>query len=906
MAAELEQQSDIASAGTIHNLASSTSADVYKSASLIRQSTRAQRSFMQSTEAPQETHDEVAVIPALALGATQNPSTTMRPGTPKLAKHQTMTMTSLSRSTGRSDKARRAQEQHEQDMLEELDRMHEECATLHEDAKRHQDSYMRRELQWEATLERLKQQLTQLKGEGTHKAAEDTAEGQARQLNTIRELHKEVVAGIDEAMARHAQETDKVDLLTLKKLKGRVNVLEQHIVTDKAKQLTEDEIYEQRSAALREELDAMRAAATQFDRLHREAAAEVARLKEAQALEQGQAQLLLKQGAALKRENHLLKEDLAAAEAERWLEDLAAAEAELAGWYETMQRETNALKRIYQPEGHELLDGPSGACLGAEGHSPAREGLNSPQATGLVRKMSRNGDNINKTAARQLPQVALLRQKLASEQQRARTAEASLAAQHELRKLLQIAVQAVLRTRAQQQGQGSDSRAASRSNGAVLRTSISIPLRPSGQDLAPADSPFSRPTSASGSRISLSPAGLRAGLTSAPRPPPFPISASPQPPTGAQTDSAEANHMQRADTYQHASGSTQGGVYGDANDSARGSHLQGQQASLKGSKQRPQSAKASTQSPDLAKHISKRPQSATSHRQPPFWTGNMQPQQEEESHCQLADEGCLQQPHCKTGMSQQSVPHDGKTRRRPQSAGQCRLSADTQGSRLAQTPGDMSHEAHASSHLSPLRTVPEDMPAAMQAGIDRQTMSAEGRAGSLRAWRGMYSQAGTSEPAREAASVTQGTQVRQSSSRPSSAQRQKAGKGKKPSSLGQPAVLNQQQQLDRGDAVPIDLSRRIGTSTRGRSTLSEWPGPTADGFHVALTDQERHQVVEHLMAQQQFVSLLNSQACSMQQTPAWPDMLPSSISRPASPTQQLAFAMEQATQSGHPQVVTSL
>lgn len=69
----------------------------------------------------------------------------------------------------------------------------------------------------------------------------------------------------------------------------------------------EDEVYAQRSAALREELEAMRAAATQFDKLHREAAAEVARLKEAEGLEQGQAQLLLKQGAALKRENHLLK-----------------------------------------------------------------------------------------------------------------------------------------------------------------------------------------------------------------------------------------------------------------------------------------------------------------------------------------------------------------------------------------------------------------------------------------------------------------------------------------------------------------------------------------------------------------------------------------------------------------------
>ncbi|KAL0035491.1 hypothetical protein WJX77_008723 [Trebouxia sp. C0004] len=876
-AAELEQQSDIASAGTIHNLASSTSVDVYKSASLTRQSAKAQRSFMQSTEAPQETRDEVAVIPALALGATQNPGTTMRPGTPKLAKHQAMTMTSVSRSTGRSDKARRAQEQHEQDMLEELDRMHEECATLHEDAKRHQDSYMRREMQWEATLERLKQQLAQLKGDGSHKAAEDTAEGQARQLSTIRDLHKEVVAGIDEAMARHAQETDKVDLLTLKKLKGRVNVLEQQIVTDKAKQLTEDEIYKQRSAALREELDAMRAAATQFDRLHREAVAEVARLKEAQALEQGQAQLLLKQGAALKRENHLLKEDL------------AAAEAELAGWYETMQRETSALKSIYQTEGHDLLDSPSGAGPGAEGQSPAREGLNSPQATGLVRTMSQSGENAGRLAARQLPQeglgVALLRHKLASEQQRARTAEASLAAQHQMQELLQTAVQAV-QAGGQQQGQGSDSRAASRSNGAVLHTTVSISSRPSAQDLASGDSPFSRPSSASGSRISLSPAGLRAGLASAPRPPPFPISASPQPPTGSQTDSAEADHMHRADTHQHASGSAQGGVHMDGNDTAWGGYLQGQHTNLKGGNQRPQSAKASTQSSDLTKDTLQRPQSATSYRQPPFWTGNMQPQQEEESHCQPADEGCLQQPHPKSGMSQQSVPPDGTTRRRPPSAGQCRLSADTQGLRLAQTPGDLSHEARANSHLSPLRTVPEDMPAAMQAGTGRQSMSAEGRAGSLRAWRGMYSQAGTSEPAREAASATHGGRV---SSRPNCAQQQKAGKGKKPSGPQmQPAAINQQQQLARGDSVRTYVSRRTSTPTRsrGRSTLSERPGPTANGFIVDLTDQERHQVVEHLMGQQKFVSLLNSQVCSMQQMPAGPGTLPPSKSKPVPPIQQ--------------------
>ena len=44
-------------------------------------------------------------------------------------------------------------------------------------------------------------------------------------------------------------------------------------------------------------------------------------------------------------------------------------------------------------------------------------------------------------------QVALLREKLAKEQQRARAAEATLAAQHQMQELLQCAVQAVLLAR---------------------------------------------------------------------------------------------------------------------------------------------------------------------------------------------------------------------------------------------------------------------------------------------------------------------------------------------------------------------------------------------------------------------------------------------------------------------------
>lgn len=71
--------------------------------------------------------------------------------------------------------------------------------------------------------------------------------------------------------------------------------------------LKEDEAYQQKTQALREELDAMRAAATSFDQLHLAAAEEATKLKQAEALEQGQANILVKQVAALKRDNHMLK-----------------------------------------------------------------------------------------------------------------------------------------------------------------------------------------------------------------------------------------------------------------------------------------------------------------------------------------------------------------------------------------------------------------------------------------------------------------------------------------------------------------------------------------------------------------------------------------------------------------------
>ena len=98
-------------------------------------------------------------------------------------------------------------------------------------------------------------------------------------------------------------------------------------------------------------------------------------------------------------------------------EDLAAAEAELAGWYETMQRETHALKRIYQQTSAQdstqvALERRVSAASSAhpEGNSPTGprpQNADAPVPEWLTKgkcKMSDVG-KADKIAAQQLPQV---------------------------------------------------------------------------------------------------------------------------------------------------------------------------------------------------------------------------------------------------------------------------------------------------------------------------------------------------------------------------------------------------------------------------------------------------------------------------------------------------------------------
>ena len=369
----------------------------------------------------------------------------------------------------------------------------------------------------------------------------------------------------------------------------------------------------------------------------------------------------------------------------------------------------------------------------------------------------------------------------------------------------------------------------------MLHTSVSIPYRPQGLDRGPAETPtpFSRPSSAfSGARISLSPAGLRADLASVPRALAFAQAASShsslQHHSGAQTDSARPSTGHRPGQQTTDSEQSLAQV-------ASAQPPQNSQ-SFKGSRQRPHSAKTSTLEPHLARSRIQRPQSAKTHTvQPPFWTGRMQqtePAQASSAKNQM-DEGLMQQSQSDEG-SQQKPQSCAASSHRPQSEGHG-------ASRLSQAQKLVSPGAATGSPHSALRTVPEDFPTALQPGPFKQGSPAEGRAGSLRAWRGMHSQPCTSEAANETASLGQNSHVRHSSSRPLSAQQQHGKHRQTPESeahdqQADPAHM----QLDQENALPVRASLRSGTppKPRGRSTLTQWQAPN-QAAALDLTEQER-------------------------------------------------------------------
>lgn len=305
------------------------------------------------------------------------------------------------------------------------------------------------------------------------------------------------------------------------------------------------------------------------------------------------------------------------------------------------------------------------------------------------------------------------------------------------------------------------SQGSSRNGGASLHTSVSATYRGHPNSTQP------RPSSAAhASRISLSTGGVRATpagyLLHSPDPP---VSTSGQAgtPVGCQTQVGAAESVS-SDADMQSSAVHEAGVVQRQVSQPQGSASTPSPTPLnqgfRGSTQLPDSAQAPAKRPLSGNSKApRRPQSAahpttvdppamTPTAQPPFWTGCMQlesshPYSEQISSDMYAHDA-WQHPRVGDNPVQQSTGHKGG-RQRPQSAspGYAAGAASSRASARATSQSGLV----AGSPCTALRTVPEEAGTALQPCQPPFPPAAipEGRAGSLRAWRGMYTQATPSQ-----------------------------------------------------------------------------------------------------------------------------------------------------------------
>ncbi|KAG2502036.1 hypothetical protein HYH03_000530 [Edaphochlamys debaryana] len=187
---------------------------------------------------------------------------------------------------------------------------------LNADNERRQESYMRREGELQAQLERVQDQLRVARGERPNHPAFGKA------TTNIRELHGQVVEQIEKLLDAQAAALRTEEHTTLRRFTQRLNELEAAVATERGKP-KEDVDWLEKTMALRQELDTTQQIAQVLDKKHGLLAEENARLRSQFKLQEEDREYLIKQTVALKKENAALRNQLAAA-----LQEVAAGAAE--------------------------------------------------------------------------------------------------------------------------------------------------------------------------------------------------------------------------------------------------------------------------------------------------------------------------------------------------------------------------------------------------------------------------------------------------------------------------------------------------------------------------------------------------------------------------------------------------
>ncbi|KAK9818353.1 hypothetical protein WJX72_011139 [[Myrmecia] bisecta] len=202
-----------------------------------------------------------------------------------------------------------------------------------EENERRQDSYIRRERKLETAVAELQQKLEDALG-AKQKQQEEGPGTFGKKSATIKQLHSQILQGIDVLAENRQGAKNAVDAATLKQMRSRLNELEAQVLADRTTQKTDLAHWEEKTSSLHKELETCQAAAAKLQDRNASAEEAVRKLHEECKSASEERDLLTRQSVMLKRENQRIRDEL------------DATRMELQEWYSATDKHEQAIRAL--------------------------------------------------------------------------------------------------------------------------------------------------------------------------------------------------------------------------------------------------------------------------------------------------------------------------------------------------------------------------------------------------------------------------------------------------------------------------------------------------------------------------------------------------------------------------------
>ncbi|CAK4779502.1 unnamed protein product [Aphanomyces euteiches] len=190
---------------------------------------------------------------------------------------------------------------------------------LEQDLARRQESYVRRERQYQVRIEELERMLSDSRAKKSSSVSHDDT------MNSLRSLHKNIMVSISQVQERTGKILQEQEKDLLRAFRARLYSVQEELETEKNKTDDGASAWIDKSKQLETEVEWTKEMADRLDRLNQSLTRENQRLKTQFSMQENDREFLVRQLVSVKKDNVRLRKELADAlkDAERLREEAA-------------------------------------------------------------------------------------------------------------------------------------------------------------------------------------------------------------------------------------------------------------------------------------------------------------------------------------------------------------------------------------------------------------------------------------------------------------------------------------------------------------------------------------------------------------------------------------------------------